>query len=68
MKKVTKGSAFLISNVMILVLTIGGIVIDRPEIGGALAAVVSLAGLYIGGNVWDNKVQGVKARDKPEGE
>jgi len=58
MRKVTKGSAFLLSLLAIMLTTIGALYKGQDPVDAALTAVVALATMFITGSVADNGVKG----------
>lgn len=55
----TKGRAYIFSNIMVMLLTLLGLLFKvEASVPSAVLAVVSIAGLYMGANVADNGVKG----------
>ena len=63
-RKVTKGSAFLLSLLAIMAISLLSLYKDQDPVDAALTAVVALATMFITGSVADN---GVKGRFYQEG-
>ena len=56
--KINKGRAFLISTASILAIQLGSFIVGFDTVSASLTALVSLASMYIIGNVADNGVKG----------